>query len=53
MNDPFNRARLPAKFDRACRIELIGLAAQDLLAGRLPDQEAAIFLAGTLLAWVQ
>lgn len=53
MNDPFNRARLPAKFDRAGRIELIGRAAQYMFAGRLPGQGAAIILASTLLAWVQ
>lgn len=51
--DPFNRSRLPADFDRAGRVRLLGEAAQALLAGEMPSDQARVFLAGGLLAWLE
>ena len=45
--------RAPRRYDRAGRIQLIGEAAQALLAGRLPERDAALFLAGALLSWLE
>lgn len=39
--------------DRRRRAELIGRAAEDLLAGKLPDPEARLFLAAALQGWLQ
>lgn len=53
LNDPFARNRLPRDFDRNRRVALIGQVALDLLDGRLPDQEARLFVAGALRAWLE
>ncbi|MGA8147279.1 MAG: hypothetical protein WB870_06855 [Gallionellaceae bacterium] len=48
-------AMLPKRYaglDREARIRLIGNAATALLKGELPDNEARMFLAGGLLAWL-
>jgi hypothetical protein len=39
--------------DRRRRVELIGRAAEDLLAGRPPDPEARLLLAAALQEWLQ
>jgi hypothetical protein len=45
--------RPPRRFDREGRVALLGEAAQALLDGRMPDDEARLFLAGALTAWLQ
>lgn len=52
-NDPFARSNLPAEFDLTKRVELVGHAAQALIAGQLPDPEARLFLAGAILGWLE
>lgn len=52
MHDPFGRSRLPADFSREGRVRMLGEAAEALLAGRLPDASARLFLAGALQAWL-
>ena len=44
---------IPTRFDRAKRVELIGMAACALRDGGVPDREAATFLSAALLAWLQ
>jgi hypothetical protein len=39
--------------DREGRVRLLGEAAKALLAGRLPEPEARLFLAGGLSAWLE
>jgi hypothetical protein len=51
--DPFGRSQMPPAFDREARVLLIGRAAAELMAGRLPDAPARLFVAGALLAWLQ
>jgi len=46
-------SRQPRELDREERVKLIGAAAQALLAGRLPDDAARLFLAGALSAWLE
>jgi hypothetical protein len=43
----------PAMLDRAGRIRLIGEAAQSLRDEKMPSREAALFLGGALLAWLE
>jgi hypothetical protein len=50
--DPFGRSRLPADFSREHRVQLLTEAADALLAGKLPSDEARLFLAGGLRAWL-
>jgi hypothetical protein len=45
--------RPPATFDRAGRVRLIGEAARALVDGNMPDRDAALFLGGALLAWLE
>lgn len=45
--------RAPAAFDRAGRIKLLGEAARALQRGELPESDAAIFLSGALLSWLE
>ncbi len=52
LNDPFNRTRLPATFDRAGRVRLLGEAAKALLRGKLPELDAALWLGGALAGWL-
>lgn len=51
--DPFGRTSRPPDLDRAGRVALIRQAADDLVAGRLVDRPAALFLGGALLAWLR
>lgn len=44
--------RAPQRYDRRGRVELIGQAAEALLAGKLPADEARLFVAGALVAWL-
>lgn len=53
LHDPFGRSRLPVGFDRESRVRLIARAAEALLAGRLPDAPARLFLASALQAWLR
>ncbi|MGI4776603.1 MAG: hypothetical protein ACRYGA_00565 [Janthinobacterium lividum] len=53
LHDPFNRSQLPADFGREDRVRLLGQLFADLLAGRAPSREAAVFLGGAGLAWLQ
>jgi len=53
LNDPFDRAALPRDFSRADRVRLLGEAAHDLLAGRMPSDAARLFVAGGLAAWLE
>lgn len=46
-------SRPPLASLREGRIELLGRAAEALLAGRLPEPEARLFLAGALVAWLE
>jgi hypothetical protein len=46
-------ARPPAGFTREDRVRLIGEAAEALLAGRMPEPAARVFLAGALVAWLE
>ena len=39
--------------DRARRVRLIGETAQGLLAGRLPAHDAALFVGGALMSWLE
>lgn len=43
----------PPTLTREGRIQLLHQAATDLLAGRMPSAEAAAFLAGGLLSWLE
>jgi hypothetical protein len=43
----------PRQYDRKGRVELIGEAAQAMRDGRPVPREAALFLAGALLAWLE
>lgn len=52
-HDPFGRARLPADFNREGRVRLLGELFRDLMAGRPPSREAAMFLGGAGLAWLE
>jgi hypothetical protein len=59
-HDPFARARLPlpapherTQFHRARRVALLGEAFEALLEGRMPSREAALFVAGGGLAWLE
>jgi hypothetical protein len=45
-------ARPPAGLDRVQRVRWIAEAGEALLAGRLPSDEARLFLGGALLAWL-
>lgn len=45
--------RAPRQYDRQGRVELIGEAAQALRDGRLPGREAALFVGGALLSWLE
>lgn len=45
--------KAPATLDREGRVRLLGEAAEALLAGKLPEPEARLFLAGGLLAWLE
>ena|SRR5256885_9889117 len=45
--------RAPLALDREGRVRLIGEAAEALLRGAAPSREAALFLGGALLAWLQ
>jgi hypothetical protein len=45
--------RPPRQYDRKGRIELIGEAARALRDGRPVSREAALFLGGALLAWLE
>ena len=51
--DPFGRSAMPSGFTREDRVRLIHQAAEALLAGRLPDPAARLFLAGALRAWLE
>ena len=51
--DPFNRTRLPGDFSREGRIALLGEAFSALLRGEMPSPEAAMFLGGAGLAWLE
>lgn len=52
-HDPFGRSSLPPAFDREARVRLLAEAAEALLAGRLPDPAARLFLAGALQSWLR
>ena len=45
--------RAPRRYDRAGRVSLLAECAEALLAGREPSREAALFLAGGVLSWLQ
>lgn len=45
-------AQVPPAFDREHRVRLLGEAFEDLRDGRMPSREAALFLAGGGLAWL-
>jgi hypothetical protein len=45
--------RAPARMSREGRIALIGAVAQALLDGRLPSNEARLFVGGALMAWLE
>ncbi len=51
-SDPFGRVRAPTTFDRAGRIRLVGVAATALATGQPVPREAAAFLGGAILAWL-
>lgn len=51
--DPFNRTRLPQGFDRAGRVALLAEVFEALVEGRQPSREAALFVGGGGLAWLQ
>jgi hypothetical protein len=54
VHDPFGRGvRLPGDFSRDGRVRLLGEAAQNLLAGQMPEPAALMFLAGGLMAWLE
>lgn len=50
--DPFGRTKVPATFDRAGRIRLLGEAAEALLDGREVPREAGLYLGGAVLSWL-
>lgn len=47
------RGRAPRKYDRQGRVALIAEAARALLDDKMPSLEAAQFLGGALLAWLE
>lgn len=51
--DPFNRSRKPATFDRAGRVALLAEVFQALIEDRAPSREAALFVGGGGLAWLE
>jgi hypothetical protein len=51
--DPFGRTRLPAAHDRVERVRLSGEVAQALLEGRVPSRQAALFVGGALLGYLE
>jgi hypothetical protein len=53
-HDPFARVgtALPRTLSRAGRVELLAEIADDLLAGRVPDRTAAVWLGSALTAWL-
>lgn len=51
--DPFNRTRLPQGFDRAGRVALLAEVFEALVEGRQPSREAALFVGGGGLSWLQ
>ena len=51
--DPFGRSAIPAGFTREDRVRLLAEAAEALLAGRLPDPAARLFLGGALQSWLR
>lgn len=53
LNDLFSRSRLPARLSREGRVQLLGQLAKALLSDKRPDRDAALFLAGALLAWLE
>lgn len=53
MHDPFNRSKMPASFDREGRVRLLGEAFKAMLDGKPLSQEAAMFLGGAGLSWLE
>lgn len=45
-------AKVPATFDRAGRVRLLGEFAEAALSGREPSRESLIFIAGAISAWL-
>lgn len=51
--DPFGRIqRLPGDFSLDGRVKLLGEAAEALLRGEMPSDEARLFMAGGVAAWL-
>jgi hypothetical protein len=50
--DPFNRSRLPGDLTRSDRVRLLGEVFRALMEGRQPSREAALFVGGGGLAWL-
>ena len=48
-----SKGQAPRRFDRAGRVALIAEAGRALLAGRLPGHEAALFVGGALMRWLE
>ncbi|MBY0427873.1 MAG: hypothetical protein K2Q32_01485 [Alphaproteobacteria bacterium] len=44
---------LPATLTREGRVRLLGKAFKDLLEGRIPSSDAALFLGGAGMAWLE
>jgi hypothetical protein len=51
--DPFNRSRLPGDFSREGRVQLLGEAFQALMDDKPLSREAALFLGGAGMAWLE
>jgi hypothetical protein len=52
LNDPFNRTRLPAAFDRRDRVRLFREVVDALLEGRMPSPAARLFVASACDAYL-
>lgn len=46
-------ARAPRGLERADRVRLLGEVAEALLAGRMPDAAARVFVGSAISAWLQ
>jgi hypothetical protein len=53
LNDPFNRTRLPGDFSREGRVALLGEFFQAIREGRMPSEEARIFVANGGMSWLE
>jgi hypothetical protein len=50
--DPFHRTCPPRSLTREGRVLLLGEACEALLAGHMPEREAAVLLAAGMLSWL-